>query len=109
MYTGHAIRLERRRIGMPLATLAALSGLSVSSLSAAENGQGLLRESVRERVVDALNRVDRVRLVLLPGKLDMRDAGALRAALEAFDRGDLPRAAEHATAPKLPNPLVVNF
>jgi hypothetical protein len=58
-------------------------------------------------VEEVLARVERMRLALLPAKLNMSDAAALKEALAAFERGDFARASERAVAPALPDPLVV--
>ena len=107
IFTGHACRLERKRVGLPMKTLAVLSGLSPSALCCYELGQGLLRAEVRERIEDALARVERVRQAFLPGKLDLSDASALKEAMAAYERGDKTWFAERAKPPE--NPVAVTF
>lgn len=110
IWTGHSCRTERERLDrMPLGTLSALTGISIGTISKIENGQGSIRDSTRECLQEAFTRVEKLRLALLPARLDMKNATALKEALAAFEAGNLARAAEHATAPRLPDPLVATY
>jgi len=110
IHTGHHCRVERKRIGSPLRSLSELSGISVSTLSAFELGGAMrLNEEQRDRIGAALEKMDTVRMALLPAKLDLSDVGALREALAAHERGDAPWFAARAVAPKLPDPLVITY
>jgi transcriptional regulator with XRE-family HTH domain len=107
VHAPNAVRTYRKEKGMSQRVLADLCGTQVSTICAAEHRPGLLPEPLRSKIEDALNRVERLRLSLLPAKLDLSDSAALQEALAAFERGDFARAAERAKAPE--NPLVVTF
>lgn len=109
IYTGHQCRVERKRIGLPLRSLSELTGISVSTLSAFELGAAMgLPASAKDGIGDALRRVEQIRLALLPAKIDLSDAAALREALAAHERGDAPWFAERA-AKRAPLPEFVTF
>lgn len=91
IHTGHTCRIERTRLGLPLRSLAELTGISVSQLSAFELGAAArLSEPLRDRIGEVLSNVDELRVALLPAKIDMSDAAALREALTAHARGLAP-------------------
>ena len=102
IHTGHTCRIERARIGLPLRSLSELTGISVSRLSAFELGGAMsLTEPLRDKIGEALSKVDDVRVALLPAKIDLSDAAALREALAAHERGDAPWFSERAKPPEL--------
>jgi transcriptional regulator with XRE-family HTH domain len=105
--TGHAIRQERKRLELPLKTLAHLSGISASTLCGYELGSGLLRDAVRERITEALERVERVRVVVLPAKLDFSDVTALKEAISAYESGAFASLTERVKQPE--NPPLIRF
>jgi transcriptional regulator with XRE-family HTH domain len=108
IHSGYHCRAERTRIGLPLRSLSELTGISVSTLSAFELGAAMgLHSSMKDAIGDALERVDGIRRALLPAKLDLSDAAALREALAAHARGDAPWFAARAVAPKLPDALII--
>lgn len=91
IYTGAVCRMQRLQRGMPLKTLAVLTGISSSKLCIVEHGQSLLREDTRRRIEVAFARVDGLRAAICPAPLDLSDAAALVAALQAFEAGRFAR------------------
>lgn len=106
IHTGHQLRVERKRLSLPMRTLEALADVSVAQICSYEYGSRISQAAL-DRIGEALERVERVRLALLPARLDMRDAAALREALQAYERGDAPWFVAHSKPAE--NPVAITF
>lgn len=106
IHTGHQLQTELDRLHMPMRTLGVLANVATSHICGFKFGGRISGEALR-RIEDVLERVERVRLALLPARLDMRDAVALREALAAYERGDGPWFQEHSKAAE--NPVAITF